>query len=152
MVPGMLYIIMDFAMNYSHNHLEETQSELSAKNQTTMLPVVVWFLAPTGIDEKREVQQHSRVKLGEDRRHSNNFVQKVLDDLLTHLKGVMEEAAAWVEGCAMRRLYACGATGVGGSSRTSGRYKNWWISRGTPLQPGGRGASLLCQLPRQGAL
>ena len=39
MVPGMLYIIMDFAMNYSHNHLEETQSELSAKNQTTMLPV-----------------------------------------------------------------------------------------------------------------
>jgi hypothetical protein len=41
MVPGMLYIIMDFAMNYSHDHLTETQSEFFAKNQTTLLPVVV---------------------------------------------------------------------------------------------------------------
>ena len=30
MVPGMLYIIMDFAMNYSHEHLTETQTEFFA--------------------------------------------------------------------------------------------------------------------------
>jgi hypothetical protein len=77
MVPGMIYTIMDFAMNYSHDHLTETQSEFFAKNQTTLLPVVVWSLAPTGSDGKMEVQQHSRVYLSEDRRHSNNFVQKV---------------------------------------------------------------------------
>ena len=119
MVQGMLYSIMDFAMNYSHNHLTETQSESFAKNQTTLLPVVVWFLAPTGRDGKMEVQQHSRVYLSEDRRHSNNFVQKVLDDLLTHFKGVMEKAAAGVEECAMRRL-SLWSDGCGG------QFKNKW--------------------------
>ena len=119
MVQGMLYSIMDFAMNYSHDHLTETQSEFFAKNQTTLLPVVVWFLAPTGSDGKMEVQQHSRVYLSEDRRHSNNFVQKVLDDLLTHFKGVMEKAAAGVEECAMRRL-SLWSDGCGG------QFKNKW--------------------------
>jgi len=38
------------------------------------------------------------VYLSEDRRHSNNFVQKVMDDLLAHFKGIMEEQAAGVEG------------------------------------------------------
>ena len=65
MVPGMLYTIMDFAMNYSHNHREETQAEFFAKNQTTLLSLVVWFLAPTDSDGKMEVQQHSRVPLGQ---------------------------------------------------------------------------------------
>ena len=44
-----------------------------------------------------EVQQHSRVYLSEDRRHSNNFVQKVMDDFLAHFKIIMEEQAAGVE-------------------------------------------------------
>ncbi|KAM3569961.1 hypothetical protein VYU27_007957 [Nannochloropsis oceanica] len=48
MVPWKLYTIMDFAMNYSHDHREETQAEFLAKNQTTLLPIVVWFLTPTG--------------------------------------------------------------------------------------------------------
>jgi len=119
MVPGMLYTIMDFAMKYSHNDREETQAEFFAKNQTTLLPVVVWFLAPTDSDGKMEVQQHSRVYLSEDRRHSNNFVQKVLDDLLPHFKGVMEKATAGVEECAIRRLCLW-------SDGCGGQFKNKW--------------------------
>jgi hypothetical protein len=119
MVPGMLYIILDFAMNYSHEHLTETQTEFSSKNQTTLLPVVVWFLAPTGVDGKFELQQHSRVYLSEDRRHSNNFVQKVMDDLLAHFKGIMEEQAAGVEACMMQRLCVW-------SDGCGGQFKNKW--------------------------
>ena len=111
MVPGVLYIIMDFAMNYSHDHLIEVQSAFFAKDQTTILPVVVWFLAP-GPDGKGEVQQHSRVYSSADRHHTNNFVQVVLDDALAYFKGVMEKAAEgsvdffmkrmclWSDGCA----------------------------------------------------
>ena len=32
MVPGVLYIIMGFAMNYSHDHLIEVQSTFFAKD------------------------------------------------------------------------------------------------------------------------
>lgn len=35
MVPGMLVIIMDFAVNYSHDHQVETQSEFLAQYQAT---------------------------------------------------------------------------------------------------------------------
>ena len=119
MVPGMLYIILDFAMNYSHEHLRETATEFFAKNQTTLLPAVVRILAPTGVDGKFELQQHSRVYLSEDRRHSNNFVQKVMDDLLTHFKGIMEEQAAGVEECMMQRLCVW-------SDGCGGQFKNKW--------------------------
>ena len=113
------YIIMDFAMNYSHDHLTETQSEFFAKNQTTLLSVVVWFLAPMGSDGKMEVQQHSRVYLSEDRRHSNNCVQKVLDDLLAHFKGIIGKEAAGVEECTTRRLCLW-------SDGCGGQFKNKW--------------------------
>jgi hypothetical protein len=65
-----------------------------------------------------EAQQHSGVYLSEDRRHSNNFVQKVLDDLLTHFKGIIGKEAAGVEECMMRRLCVW-SDGCG--SRTSDR-------------------------------
>jgi len=119
MVPGMLYTIMDFAMNYSHEHLSETQSDFFAKNQTTLLPVVVWFLVSTGSKGKFELQQHSRVYLSEDRRHSNNFVKKVMDDLLAHFKGIMEEQAAGVGACIMQRLCVW-------SDGCGGQFKNKW--------------------------
>jgi len=31
MVPGVLYIVMDFSMNYAHDHLKELQSGFFAK-------------------------------------------------------------------------------------------------------------------------
>jgi len=127
MVLGMLYIIIDFAMNYSHDHLTETLSEFFAKYQTTLLPVVVWFLAPTVSDGRVEVQRHSRVYISEDRRHSNNFVQKVLDDLLAHFKGIMGKEAAGVGECMMecmmRRLCVW-------SDGCGGQFKNKWQMRG----------------------
>jgi len=123
MVSGTLYTIMDFAMNYSHDdYREETQAEFFAKNQTSLLPAVVWFLAPTGRDGKMKMQQHSRVYLSADRRHSNNFVQKVLDNLLTHFKEVMGNAAAGVEECAMRQLCLW-------SDGCGGQFKNRWQMR-----------------------
>ncbi|KAM3568194.1 hypothetical protein VYU27_009681 [Nannochloropsis oceanica] len=75
-----------------------------SSTQTTLLPVVVWFLAPTGRARKLKMQQHSRVYLSTDRRHSNNLVQNMLDNSLAHLKEVTREPAAGVEECAMRRL------------------------------------------------
>jgi len=119
MVPGMLYIILDFAMNYSHDHLTETQTEFFCKNQTTLLPAVVWFLSPTGVDGKFELQQHSRVYLSEDRRHSNNFVRKVIDDLLAHFKPIMAEQARGVAEGMMQRLCVW-------SDGCGGQFKNKW--------------------------
>ena len=66
-----------------------------------------------------EVQQHSRVYLSEDRRHSNNFVQKVIYDLLGHFKGIMEEQAAGMGACMMQRLCVW-------SDGCGGQFKNRW--------------------------
>ena len=30
--PNSIAVLIDFSMNYSHNHRDETQSEFSAKN------------------------------------------------------------------------------------------------------------------------
>ena len=57
--------------------------------------------------------------LSEDRRHSNNFVQKVMDDLLAHFKGIMEEQAAGVEEFMMQRLCVW-------SDGCGGQFKNKW--------------------------
>ena len=57
--------------------------------------------------------------LSEDRRHSNNFVQKVLDDLLAHFKGIMGKEAAGLEECMMRRLCVW-------SDGCGGQFKNKW--------------------------
>ena len=73
----------ELKVNYSHDHLIEVQSAYFAEDQTTILPVVVWFLAP-GPDGIGEVQQHSRVYSSADRHHTNNFVQVVLDDALAY--------------------------------------------------------------------
>lgn len=56
MVPGKLYTIMDFSINDYHDHREETQAKHFAKNQTTLLPIVVWCLTPTGHDGKLKMQ------------------------------------------------------------------------------------------------
>ncbi|KAM3567911.1 hypothetical protein VYU27_009951 [Nannochloropsis oceanica] len=113
MVPGRLYKIMDFAMNYSHDHREEAQAEFFAKNQTTLLPLVVWFRAPTGLDGKLKMQQRVRVYLTAERRHSNNFLQKVLDCFLAQFKEVLRQQQGW-------RSVRCGGSACHGKGPCDG--------------------------------
>jgi len=67
--PGHVMIILDFAMNHSHEYRREAQLQFFSKTQTTILPVVVWYM------EKGVIKQRSYVYLSSDVKHSNNFVQ-----------------------------------------------------------------------------
>lgn len=72
---GAVMIILDFAMNYSHEYMKEAQLQFFRKTQTTILPVVVWYM------ENGELKQRSYVYLSPDCKHSNNFVQHVLNQV-----------------------------------------------------------------------
>jgi len=122
MVPGRINKIINFAMNYSDDHREEAQADFFFKNQTTLLPVVVWFRALTELDGELKMHQHIRVYLTAERQHSNNLVQKVLDSFLAYFKEVMGKAAAGLEECAMRWLCVW-------SDWYGGQFKSRWQMR-----------------------
>ena len=74
--PGHAMILLDFAMNYSHDYMKEAQSQFYIKTQTTILPVVVWINKGGQLTGMRNY-----VYLSPDTNHSNKIVQHVINQV-----------------------------------------------------------------------
>ena len=89
-------------MNFSHEAKEETQSGWFARNQTTLLPAVVWYRDKDGV-----LHQEYRRYVSDDRRHNNRFVQQTMEELISHYASIMESKGLtpithvhiWSDGC-----------------------------------------------------
>lgn len=94
--PNEVIMLMDFGMNYSHVHPDETQGEFWTHVQTTVLPIICYRL----IDG--EVWAESHVFLSDDLKHDNDFVRHCVGVLVEHLKGdgvTIEAIHFWSDGC-----------------------------------------------------
>ena len=94
--PDDVVMLMDFGMNYSHVHPDETQGEFWTHVQTTVLPIIVYRL----VDGK--VWAESYVFLSDDLKHDNDFVRHCVEVLVEDLKGNGAAVSAvhfWSDGC-----------------------------------------------------
>ena len=94
--PNEVIMLMDFGMNYSHVHPDETQGEFWTHVQTTVLPIICYRL----IDG--EVWAESHVFLSDDLKHDNDFVRHCIGVLVEHLKGggvTINAIHFWSDGC-----------------------------------------------------
>ena len=103
-------ILLDYSMNYPHEHMDQTQSEWWSSHQSTILPAVsyyrdkhgtVWARSHVYAIETKEsdsgpgtyhyyrfspTTQTSRRYMSPDPNHSNAFVQHVLDEIVNEYK------------------------------------------------------------------
>ena len=95
--PGHCIMLMDYGMNYSHVHPDETQGEFWTHVQTTVLPIVVYRLIGG------RVWAESYVFLSDDLKHDNDFVRHCVGVLVKNMKddGVaVDTIHFWSDGCA----------------------------------------------------
>jgi hypothetical protein len=104
-------VLIDFSMNYSHLHLEETSGEHWCHHQTTIVPVVVYRRVGS------EVQAHSRVFMSNDLIHSNQMVQHIMNTVLSTEKEAdpqLSHIHMWSDGC---------------GSQLKSRWQIWWLTQ-----------------------
>ena len=96
-------VLLDFAMNYGHEHQDSTQQEWWSAHQTTLLPVVVYYRTADGT----LVCARSHVYMSADLSHSHAFVQHVMDGLISDYAKEfqssgreLEHVVIWSDGCA----------------------------------------------------
>ena len=98
-------ILLDFSMNYSHEHQDATQSEWWSAHQSTILPIVVYYRTKDG----EVVQARSHIYISSDQNHSNAFVQHCLQELISEYvkefkncdgRPPLEHVFLWSDGCA----------------------------------------------------
>ena len=98
-------ILLDFSMNYSHEHQDATQSEWWSAHQSTILPIVVYYRTEDG----KVVQARSHIYISSDQNHSNAFVQHCLQELISEYvkefnncdgRPPLEHIFLWSDGCA----------------------------------------------------
>jgi len=96
-------VLIDFSMNYGHNHADAAQNEWWSAHQSTLLPVVVYMRDRSG----NVTWAHSHVFLSSDISHSNAFVQHVMDTLIKEYAAKFEDEGQtlknvhmWSDGCA----------------------------------------------------
>jgi hypothetical protein len=100
-------LLMDFSMNYGHEHQDSGQQEWWSSWQTTLLPVVAYRRVPEFEgDETGVVVAESRVYVSPDLLHSNAFVQHVTNDSIRHYQRVFAAGGTplvnvhiWSDGC-----------------------------------------------------
>ena len=95
--PNGVIMLMDFGMNYSHVHPDETQGEFWAHVQTTVLPIVVYRKVGD------QVWAESYVFLSDDLKHDNDFVRHCVGLLVGELEGkgtTVDSIDFWSDGCA----------------------------------------------------
>ena len=102
--PNEICIVIDFAMNYGHAHQDAVQSEHWSKHQSTVVPVAIWYR-----DKDGNLVMEAIIFLSEDTKHSNKFVQYVLEKVIKayqeKLWGDNDERElkrvhVWSDGCA----------------------------------------------------
>jgi hypothetical protein len=75
---GHLAILLDYNMNYSHEHRLRAQGEHWCAHQTTLIPVVV-YQRQRSPDGSEYVAAHSETFLSDDLNHSNQMVKHVAE-------------------------------------------------------------------------
>jgi len=96
-MPGHIIMLMDFGMNYSHVHKDESQGEFWCHVQSTVLPIIVYRLVD-GV-----VWAESHVYISDDNKHDNDFVRHCVGHLTQNLiaEGVdVDHIHFWSDGCA----------------------------------------------------
>ena len=104
-------VLVDFSMNYSHLHLEETSGEHWCHHQTAIVPVVMYKKV------ENEVQAHSRVFMTNDLTHSNQMVQHIMDMALAAEKDADPQLSyvhMWSDGC---------------GAQLKSRWQIWWLTK-----------------------
>jgi hypothetical protein len=104
---GSVVLLMDFSMNWSHEHQDSAQQEWWSSWQTTLLPVVAYRrVAQHQGDTTGIVVAESRVYASPDLLHSNAFVQHVTNDSIRHYQRAFAVAGRplfhvhiWSDGC-----------------------------------------------------
>ena len=105
-----IVVLLDFSMNYSHLHLEETSGEHWCHHQTTIVPAVENKKVGT------EVQAHSRVFMSNDLKHSNKMVQHVMNTVVAEEKRrdkKLSHVHMWSDGC---------------GEQLKSRWQMWWLT------------------------
>ena len=128
MPKNSVCVLLDFSMNYAHNHKDAAQQELWSAHQSTLLPVIVYMKDRCG----RVTWARSHVFLSADLGHSNAFVQHVMDFIVKEYlekfekegRGPLRHVHIWSDGC-------------------GGQFKNknqmFWVSQGVSAAPGTKG-------------
>ena len=80
--PGECIMLCDFGMNYSHIHMDETQSEFWCHIQTTVFPVICYYREAAD----KPVKAYSYCFLSDDTYHSSDFVRYACKSVLGILK------------------------------------------------------------------
>ena len=98
-----IVILLDFSMNYAHDHNDSTQSEWWSGHQSTLLPIVVYSRTPDG----KVVRTRSHIYISPDPKHSNAFVQHALNEIIDEYKleftqegRELKHVFVWSDGCA----------------------------------------------------
>lgn len=105
---GHVVYLLDFSMNWGHEHGEEAQQEWWTSWQTTLLPAVAYRrVRRFDGDTEGVVVAESRVFVSADLNHSNAMVQWIIAKLIAQDKETFEKAGfplksvhLWSDGCA----------------------------------------------------
>jgi len=116
--PEDICIVIDFAMNYGHAHQDAVQSEHWSKHQSTVAPVAIWYR-----DKDGNLVMEAIIFISEDTKHSNKFVQYVLEKVI---KSYQEKL--WGE-CNERELKRVHVWSDGCAGQFKNRNQLYWLVR-----------------------
>ena len=110
-------LLIDYNMNYSHNHPDSTQGEHWSHMQTTLVPVIIYVREMNQDGTKGRVNAISEIVLSEDLNHSNQMIQHIIKKMVRkykHIDPLLSHCHIWSDGC---------------GSQLKNRWQMWFLSQ-----------------------